>query len=275
MGRENIQSKTYDPVGCCIYCGSDGGEYGLCEEHIIPYSLGGNAVLPEASCRECEKITSYLDGYLARKVFGHHRIHANTQTRRPKQRPASLPANIIIDGNEDIHELAVPDHPYFTILPLLGEPGILAGGKPEDSFVCKAHGFYDIPPSMYERLNLDADVPVQVRSTGELNLAAFSRAIAKIAYCHWVAERGLDAIRPLVTPDLILGMYPHPSYFVGSAPGELPPPTLESLHTIDFATVSYGRLRLLVVSLRLFASSGTDEHGFPIYDVVIGAPKSF
>ena len=123
MSRKDIQSKIYAPVGRCIYCGSDGGEDGLREEHIIPYSLGGNAKLPKASCRKCEKITSYLDGYLARKVFGHLRIHANTQTRNPKERPTSLSANIIIDGEEEIRDFSVSDHPHFTVLPMLDKPG--------------------------------------------------------------------------------------------------------------------------------------------------------
>jgi 5-methylcytosine-specific restriction endonuclease McrA len=69
MTFKNIQDKKFNPVGCCIYCGNDGGKEGLRTEHIISYSSGGKAELPEASCRNCERITSYLDGYLAKRVF--------------------------------------------------------------------------------------------------------------------------------------------------------------------------------------------------------------
>lgn len=65
---ENIQGKRYGPVGECIYCGSDGGADGLRSEHVIPFSLGGNTELLVASCRKCEGVTSYLDGYLARAI---------------------------------------------------------------------------------------------------------------------------------------------------------------------------------------------------------------
>jgi hypothetical protein len=65
----NLVRNVFPPVGRCIYCGSDGGPDGLREEHIIPYSLGGNAVLEEASCSRCEAITSYLEGYAANVIF--------------------------------------------------------------------------------------------------------------------------------------------------------------------------------------------------------------
>jgi hypothetical protein len=54
MEVENVEGKK-EPVKCggeCIYCGSDGGEFGLGHEHIVPYSLGGNTELLGASCRE-------------------------------------------------------------------------------------------------------------------------------------------------------------------------------------------------------------------------------
>lgn len=275
MTLNNIQGKKFDPVGRCIYCGSDGGADGLRTEHILPYSLGGNAKLPEASCKACEGITSYLDGYLAKRVFYHFRVHADTQTRRPKERPRKLPADIIIDGAEEEYELAIKDHPHFTVLPALGKPGILAGGKPEDGFVWKAHTYYSIPEDMHERLNVRASSTVKVRSSGELNLAIFCRGIAKIAYCNWVAVKGLNSIRPLVITDLIRGMYPYPSYFVGGEVGDPPPPDIGADHTIQFTTETYGRLRLLVASVRLFASSGAEEKGFPKYLIVLGVPKTF
>ena len=43
-----VISKRYPAVGKCIYCGGGGRERGLGEEHIIPLSLGGNAILPSA-----------------------------------------------------------------------------------------------------------------------------------------------------------------------------------------------------------------------------------
>jgi hypothetical protein len=54
---------------------------GLHDEHTVPYSLGGNTELLEASCTDCEAITSYLDGYVANAIFGHLRVHMDLQSR--------------------------------------------------------------------------------------------------------------------------------------------------------------------------------------------------
>ena len=44
-------------------------------------------------------------------------------------------------------------------------------------------------------------------------------------------------------------------------------------HAIEIATTTErGGLRLLVALVRLFADSGTAEHGMPVYRVVVGAP---
>jgi len=55
----DIQGFKFPGYGRCIYCGSVGP---LKDEHIIPFSLGGRAVIEAASCGDCEKVTSYLDG---------------------------------------------------------------------------------------------------------------------------------------------------------------------------------------------------------------------
>jgi hypothetical protein len=67
--------------GTCIYCGSDGGATGLHDEHIVAFSLGGTAKLLNANCSDCERITSYLDGYLANSTYKYLRVHSGVQSR--------------------------------------------------------------------------------------------------------------------------------------------------------------------------------------------------
>lgn|ERR1700687_235409 len=66
MTVENVHGKKFPGFGRCIYCGATGL---LKDEHIIPVSLGGQTIIERASCADCEKITSYLDAYLARDLF--------------------------------------------------------------------------------------------------------------------------------------------------------------------------------------------------------------
>jgi hypothetical protein len=95
----------------------------------VPFSLGGNAVIEKASCKECQRITSYLDGYLARHVFGDFRIHRGIQTRNPKERPTELPAIVVYKDKEETHNLPIDSHPFFLALPVWGLPSILLGSQ--------------------------------------------------------------------------------------------------------------------------------------------------
>jgi HNH endonuclease len=96
MEPDDIQGKKFPGYGRCIYCGSTDGGDGLGDEHVIPFALGGNAEILAASCKWCERITSYLDGYLARHTYHEYRAHAGTQTRNPRERPPSFPARIVL-----------------------------------------------------------------------------------------------------------------------------------------------------------------------------------
>jgi hypothetical protein len=138
----------------------------------------------------------------------------------------------------------------------------------------RAYNF--VPANLWETLDLPEDAPdpsIHVER-GTIDNAIFARAIAKIAYCNAVAKYGLDGFRHLVTPDVILGKYPCISYFVRSDPGDPPPPNPGVRHSVEFSTMT-GRsgLRLLQAKVRLFASSGTPEHGMPVYYVIMGAPR--
>jgi hypothetical protein len=161
----------------------------------------------------------------------------------------------------------------------VGLPGVLRQVQLSEDFpVCNVRAYNFVPGNLREILGLadDAPDPIIHIGSGSLNNLVFARAIAKIAYCNVVARYGLDGLRPLVLPDLILGRYPCVPYFVGTDPGEPPPPDARNMrHAVQIATAN-GRegLRFLVASVRLFAHSGTREHGMPIYHVVVGAPPS-
>ena len=137
--------------GSCIYCGSDGGADGLRDEHIVPYSLGGNAVLLAASCSACEKITSYLDGYLAKAIYGDLRVHSGVQSRRGH--PELLPALVSIEGSERTLNLEPGSHPYFLNMPVWNAPGFMRGASPDDGFGnATTHMYWYVPPDIRETL---------------------------------------------------------------------------------------------------------------------------
>lgn len=276
MTWEDIQGRKYPAIGRCIYCGSDGRPDGLHDEHIMPYSLGGHAELQEASCGSCEKITSYVDGYLSRHIFGEFRAHVGAPSYR--KLPSTLSANVSIGHQETMQEFLAPDQPFALMLPVWDLPGIMRGDQPRPDFPsCRVRAYNFMPPNFRETLGLadDAPDPMVHIPSGTINNITFARAIAKIAYCHAVAKYGLNGFRHLALPDIILGKYSCVPYFVGSDPG---PPTprdpSDRRHAVIFATAtSPGGLRLMIAAVRLLAHSGTSEHGMPIYRVVMGAPR--
>jgi hypothetical protein len=267
--REDVQGKIYASFGRCIYCGSDGGADGLRDEHIMPYCLGGNAIIREASCKLCEVITSYLDGYLGRKVFYELRLHSGIQTRNPKNRPTHLNAMLQVAGELEVRSFPAKEQPYAVALPIWDVPGVLVGRAPTVEFPGEGkHFFYYVPDS------LSAELPQgQFLVNAASNTTTFARAIMKIAYGQTVAELGVDGFRRLVSPQIILGQYPYVSHFLGCKLDQPPPPlTRNQMHMVQRSIISFGRLRLLMRSVRLFGSSGTKEHGFSVYHAIVGAP---
>jgi hypothetical protein len=144
--------------GVCIYCGWDGGKKGLRDEHTVPYSLGGNTVLLDASCSDCEAITSYLDGYMANAIFGDLRAHIGVQSR--SGHPTTLPATIELADGQRVVELATGDHPYFLNMPIWRPPGFMIGKQLSEGFGDLGRfTYWYVPPQFRNVIGLkDGDI---------------------------------------------------------------------------------------------------------------------
>jgi len=94
MDPERITQKEYPSFGECIYCGARAGDVELTDEHIVPFSLGGNATIIDGSCRRCAKETAEIEQEIGRRVLWDFRTHTGEQTRRPKERPKVLPFTV-------------------------------------------------------------------------------------------------------------------------------------------------------------------------------------
>jgi len=273
MGVERIEHKQYPSFGECIFCGVLASDVKLTDEHIVPFSLGGNAVILKASCKRCAAETGKLEHQLGRKVYWDFRAHVNAPTRRKKERPTCLPFTFSIAGGEpQTKTVPIGEHPYFTAMPVWGLPGLFEGRPVDAPFrEYKAHVFYWIPPNIKEILELDDGVPAEIPFPEfRIDHHRFARAIAKIAYCQAVAQLGLDRCRRSVLRDVVLGKNPNVPYYVGCKLEEPPPPAhRDVLHAIQIATQwAHGRL-FLMVTVRLFANSGIEKHGSPIYKIVV------
>jgi hypothetical protein len=266
---ENLQGHIFDPVGCCIYCGCDGGAKGLRDEHIVPYSLNGNAILPRSICAECEGITSYIDGYLSRHVYYDIRLHTDAQSRTPKgKRPKTRSATVNIDGLRQTRTYPTGEHPFTLVLPLLGVPGFITRKTDVEFGMYKAHMFYYYPPGFEKQLSIEAERESKFWVKGEVNLTSFARGIAKIGYCHGIAQNYIDVDpdRPIARfirgEDLSVG-----PYLVGCDLSRIddPPSEVKVMHRVQLSYVNPETDRYLVSSVRLFSNTGYQDKGMPTY----------
>jgi Carbohydrate-binding module 48 (Isoamylase N-terminal domain) len=69
----------------------------LGDEHIIPLAFGGNLLLPEASCRACEKITSRIETHCIEQMVRDTREHLGLTARRHR-RARSTAVQALVDG---------------------------------------------------------------------------------------------------------------------------------------------------------------------------------
>lgn len=193
----------------CIYCGAT--ETLLSDEHIIPYSLGGTWIIPNASCAVCSYITSRFERSISRRTYLALRTKAAFPTYRPKKRPKSFDA-VMVAANGTRRVISVPTSKYPTIFPILHlpPPGILLNAPLSDT---SPEMKLSISGNSSEINAFLAEYP-----GAELSFEIFwddlCRALAKIAHSFTIGHYGDVGYTPLL-PQLILGGYPYLSHLVG------------------------------------------------------------
>lgn len=257
-GPLNIEATpvSFPPVGRCIYCDSVDD---LSDEHIIPYSMEGNYLLPKSSCEECRRRTAIVEN-CARTMFGAFRSRFGFQTRRPESRILEVDLFRIGSPAGAAPVARGPAEKYARLtLPFLEPPRVLSG-RPlllgSDPFPLR--GSVNIEPQSVP----DRDVTLESRNV--IAVKPFIRMVAKIglgiSYAYFP-----DRFRPLVR-EMILGKSLDPSRYVGGAPEFPIPPTLNSLHFTGWSLLK-GRdgVSYLCCHVRLFSGMGA-----PSYQVLVG-----
>jgi hypothetical protein len=190
-GTENLARLSYPPVGRCIYCGETED---LSREHIIPFGLNGNAVLPAASCAKCRNITASFERDVLRGSMCAVRVRLKFQSRK-KHQGAPLTQRLMFTRNGVSETIDLPIERFPILLRFLkfasprfftgrqnsgiditGVVAILFGPRPE--IVGRELGAQEIV------LRSKPDHPI-----------SFARMIAKIGYGMAFAEETSIALR--------------------------------------------------------------------------------
>jgi len=246
----------FDPVGRCIYCGATDA---LTREHIIPFSLNGDLILPDASCRTCAKITGKIEGYVTRTMFGAFRAAYNMQTRNPKQRPKAFPVRPG-RGVDRAEPVLIPtgDFPVNMHLPVLPVARYLRG-LPDTNTVRNA-GFWswvDVEKGRAVARRLGT----RTINSNESHPAIFVQMLAKIGHAYAVSQYGVDGFEPLAV-DWALDRKRTINYIVG-CDETIPPQPEPDLHRLQLYV--HAENRTIACQVRLFAQLGA-----PLYHVVVG-----
>jgi len=257
--------KRYPPAGRCIYCGSTAGS--LSDEHIIPLALGGDLILPGASCVACAKRTSWIEDVSTSRrfeMFYGARVRHGLPTRRPKDRMRPVDAlTITQQGAYETISIAPSDLPANFPMMNLPLPGIVLGEAPSNS-VSGTFGFRtkhaDVQRVAKKYAN---DRAVRI---GTLYPTAFFQLLAKIGYSFAAAELGASfGFLPLA--NLILGRSDEMSFLIG---GHVESATEAPYgHRLEMGFLTVDGISWPVVTVHLFGIVG-----LPKYLVVVGPSTS-
>jgi len=258
----------FPPIGRCIYCNSqfyaeNEPSRGLATEHIIPEGLGGNILLPKASCKKCEAATCSFEGSLQRGVLGHLRVHLNSPTKRPKDRPTELPVIVIsADGMERIEMVPVVEHPLMCMMVKMNPPKIVARADGGDRIVI---GKYLQGRDKFEKLtyNLTQKFKSRVEVQARVGYRELCLQLAKIAHGLTVIGFGQDKYDDYLLDKICRKDHEALGLYVGSARGEITDKFGD--HHIDCLYYYKGKQRYIVWRISLFGSLD-----FPTYDVISG-----
>jgi hypothetical protein len=223
----------YNPVGRCIYCNGDGKLGRLTLEHVIPESLGGMLELPEASCQECQAITSAFEGdnagNLFRPIRRQFKMPSKPRGSKRKEKRAQETFSLVIDGVS--RRVPVKEYPGFLMSFVFSLPTALLGISPTGKSFTGGITLGTLP-QFGERLNvLRAKYGDKVTFPTRGSAASVGRLLAKIAHACSCAEIGLDAFKPYLL-NIIRDQDTHLlGHFVGSAVGTTT--VGEDLHEIE------------------------------------------
>lgn len=249
--------RTYPPANRCIYCGSTEG---LSDEHIIPFSLGGNVVLPKASCAKCSGETHAFEGQCAGAMMLPIRARMNIQTRSPKKRPTTFDIPIYSpEGQKRTATFPASSVPFACVGILLDPPTLVTGQQPTGRITGELFTKYTQHDWSSELKEGDA------ANVGKISIEPFCRLIAKIGHAHAMASLILNnekiQAQDMFLPPIILGRSNMFQHYVGG--DKDPIDAIDSLHQLRLNRYIIGDRKIVVSTVRLFAL-----FGMPRYHVI-------
>lgn len=252
------------------------------DEHIIPEALGGNLLIPEASCAECERIINQeIERPLIRGLFAPARALFGFPSKRPSKRPKEVLTPFVVQNAVELHPVSAGMNPHLFVMHGFKVAGIFKSEPLADRDLRNRQ--------IHVRPFDTAEGHAKMKELGATGLQAgwadddtvrMGRLIAKIAHALAFADGGGDWIGfQQVLPPLILGkpsLFPLSYLIGGMAPAHVDeavpfdPASPSTTHQLQWFENEAEAYYVMCVRVRLFANWGA-----PSYCGVVGvAPIS-
>lgn len=239
-----------EDVGECIYCGC---KKELSTEHIIPYGLGGEHVLLNASCSDCAQITSEIEFEVLHKQVMQLRAEYDLPSRNDSI-PEELPLDILVDQEVEKNvDLPTAEHPTWATFLHYPLPGVLGGDQSKKGINVIGSQLHLIGgPQLEDVAEIFGGKGIKFRETFAGN--TFARLLAKIALGFGVRKYGLEDLKESPLPSTILGEEDDAGKWIGC--GRFDPNRADTMHDIDL----WKQGDWILASVRLFAKVRSPQY---------------
>ncbi|MGH8445713.1 MAG: HNH endonuclease [Solimonas sp.] len=181
--RNGSKDLFYPGLNRCMYCGEE--DVPLTDEHIIPRSLFGNIILPNATCGSCQKMTSKIETKLTRGSMFEAREVGNypsyTRHRKNRPRPTLKPMTLIgHDGKHFERDVPAEKRWALMVVPAFAPARWLAGLPPLPGIQLMGNDCGDVGMDL-KAFCLEQGV-AGVSGSLELDVSAYAQLLAKVAW---------------------------------------------------------------------------------------------
>lgn len=222
------------PLNECMYCGS---KEDLTDEHIIPYALWGDLVLPKSSCKSCAEITSKFERKVLKGFMQELRDVSNAPTRRKKSRASYIEKTLLLKNDlEQNKRIPIEDGFGILMLPIFTQATIFGGVLQPNHLSIK--GFDTIPFGQNMSKSLASHEAEGLSGKVSIDSYSFARLLAKIAYGMYVYKFGIFSREESPILPIILGQSNDISFWIGSYYSK-PIKNSTSVHSVGFTDLTY------------------------------------
>nr|WP_167626440.1 hypothetical protein [Mesorhizobium loti] len=199
------------------------------------------------------------------KTFGPVRYALGMKSKRPQNRPKTLPLELLIGEEWVTKEVPIDWAPVMLFMPVFDPPEILTGGPPTRENIYTANFWHRaLAPGDQFKIGETFGATKGRSYNASVDGTRFALQVAKIAHGFAFAERaGIDCFNPVLSETILRkpGATPLP-YLIGGSQ-EISPPTDENIQIgLRRGATKFGVTWL--VDIRLFPWIGA-----PTYRVVV------